>query len=176
ATAAVLLVAGVGYALGMGGGHPDTTGSGATSGAPTTQADGAAAAADGDGTGAAAGQAVTVGVTGTNTAYSGPCPPSAQGAPAFTATFQVPRLPMQFSFRWVSAGGEVVDPRWHTLSFPAGGPHSHQETIRVTTYAKDGALHSAMGVEIQSPLHALSDTVPFSLTCTDTADGAAFTR
>jgi hypothetical protein len=119
---------------------------------------------------------VTVTVTGTNTEFTGACPPSQGQAPTFTATFDVAQLPMQFSYRWVSSGGAVVDPSWRTLSFPEGGPHSHQETVSLTTYAGSGELRSAMAVEIRSPLHTVSNTVPFSITCTASANGASFTH
>ncbi|MFJ5035800.1 hypothetical protein ACIQB5_49290 [Streptomyces sp. NPDC088560] len=65
----------------------------------------------------------------------------------------------------MSAQGAVVDPRWRTLSFPAGSPDAHRESVRVTTYAQAGTLSSAMAAEILSPLEKVSAAVPFSLTC-----------
>lgn len=72
---------------------------------------------------------------------------------------------MKFTYRWVSAEGSVVDKTWRALTFSEGGPRTHQETIRVTTYAREGTLASAMGVEIKSSQQNISDTVPFTLTC-----------
>ncbi|MFB7504178.1 MULTISPECIES: serine/threonine-protein kinase [Streptomyces] len=117
-------------------------------------------------TAASAGPSVTVSVTGAGTAYAGACPPPQVRAPAFTATFQVTGLPVQFSYRWVSAHGAVVDPAWRTLSFPKGGPRTDRESVRLTTYAQTGTLTSAMAVEIRSPFQQVSTAVPFSLTCT----------
>jgi serine/threonine protein kinase len=117
--------------------------------------------------------AVTVSVTGTNTTYAGDCPPSQAQAPTFTASFSVAELPAQFSYRWVSAEGAVVDPQWRRLSFPEGGPHTHQETVRLTTYSQAGTLSSAMGVEIRSPLQAVSNAVSFSLSCGVPPDGTS---
>ncbi|WP_329460618.1 serine/threonine-protein kinase [Streptomyces sp. NBC_01497] len=173
AAAAVLLLAGVGYALTSGEGQSGE-GAGVTAATPaagTGRTPGSAShtAAD-SGSSASARQPVTVNVTGANTAFTGACPPSAGQAPTFTATFNVVQLPMQFSYRWVSSSGAVVDPDWRTLSFPEGGPHSHQETVSLTTYAGSVQLRSAMAVEIKSPLHAVSNTVPFSLSCADPAD------
>ncbi|MFJ5035593.1 protein kinase [Streptomyces sp. NPDC088560] len=117
-------------------------------------------------TAGSAGPTVTVSVTGARTTYAGACPPQQAQAPAFTATFQVTGLPMQFSYRWVSAHGAVVDPAWRTLSFPKGGPRTDRESVQLTTYARAGTLTSAMAVEIRSPFQEVSEAVPFSLTCT----------
>ncbi|EYT81642.1 protein kinase [Streptomyces sp. Tu 6176] len=128
---------------------------------------------DGPGAGAATGQPVAVTVSGTHTTYAGACPPPPEQAPAFTATFTVTEPPVRFAYRWVSVGGAVVDPSWRTLSFPAGGPRTHQETVRLTAYAKEGRLSSAMAVEIRTSPQTVSGAVPFTLTCEPSADGAS---
>ncbi|MEV5177507.1 serine/threonine protein kinase, partial [Streptomyces flaveolus] len=119
----------------------------------------------GAGTGGSASQPVSVTVTGNATTYDGSCPPGDGQAPWFTATFTTDRAPVQFSYRWVSENGSVVDPQWRTLSFREGDPTSKKETVRLSTYAHEGTLRSAMAVEIKSPFDARSNTVAFSITC-----------
>ncbi|MDQ0779640.1 serine/threonine protein kinase [Streptomyces aurantiacus] len=159
ATVSVLLLGGLGYALTRtgddDGADAKNPAAGTSSPAPQAQNE----------SGAGEPPPVTVSVTGTNTTYAGSCPPEQGQAPAFTATFEVTELPVRFTYRWVSAEGSVVDRAWRALSFSEGGPRTHQETIRVTTYAQGGTLSSAMGVEIKSSQQTISDTVPFTLTC-----------
>ncbi|MEV5384421.1 serine/threonine-protein kinase [Streptomyces sp. NPDC052721] len=116
-------------------------------------------------TGGSASQPVSVTVTGSATTYDGSCPPGDGQAPWFTATFTTDRAPVQFSYRWVSENGSVVDRQWRTLSFREGDPASKKETVRLSTYAQEGTLRSAMAVEIKSPFDAKSNTVAFSITC-----------
>ncbi|MGY0063740.1 hypothetical protein ACWY4P_45885 [Streptomyces sp. LZ34] len=104
-------------------------------------------------------------VTGENLTYAGSCPPPQGQAPSFTATFEVTELPARFTYRWVSTGGTVVDHTWRALSFVEGGPRTHQETVRVATYAEAGTLSTAMGVEFKASAQTVSDTVPFSISC-----------
>ncbi|MFE7068813.1 protein kinase [Streptomyces sp. NPDC057620] len=168
ATVSALLLGGLGYALTRDdedradgkspGAETSSSAQQAQNGSPTADA-------DGNGSGAEGQPPVTVKVTGTNTTYAGSCPPPQGEAPAFTATFEVTELPVRFTYRWVSAEGSVVDKTWRALTFSEGGPRTHQETIRVTTYAQEGTLASAMGVEIKSSQQTISDTVPFTLTC-----------
>ncbi|MEV7817375.1 serine/threonine-protein kinase [Streptomyces flaveolus] len=119
----------------------------------------------GAGTGGSASQPVSVTVTGSATTYDGSCPPGDGQAPWFTATFTTNRAPVQFSYRWVSENGSVVDRQWRTLSFREGDPTTKKETVRLSTYAQEGMLRSAMAVEIKSPFDAKSNTVAFSITC-----------
>ncbi|MHA5050699.1 serine/threonine-protein kinase [Streptomyces sp. SD15] len=161
-----LLVGGLGYALGGG----DGEGRKGTS-SPTGQAQAAASGTANSGSDHTAGQPVSVSVTGGATTYVGDCPPADSQAPWFTATFTVSELPFQFSYRWVSANGTVIDRQWRTLAFPDGGPRTHQETVRLSTYAQTGTLRSRMAVEIRSPFEAVSNSVPFSVTCASTTGG-----
>ncbi|MGW3464291.1 serine/threonine-protein kinase, partial [Streptomyces olivaceoviridis] len=119
----------------------------------------------GAGTGASASRPVSVTVTGGATTYDGNCPPGDGQAPWFTATFTTDRAPVQFSYRWVSQNGSVVDRQWRTLSFREGDPASKKETVRLSTYAQEGTLRSALAVEIKSPFDAKSNAVAFSITC-----------
>ncbi|KAA0931846.1 serine/threonine-protein kinase [Streptomyces apricus] len=167
ATVGALLLGGLGYALLNEGDDgkadaKDPSSNTAGTGSPQAQ-DGAAAG--GDGSDAEGQPPVTVTVEGTNTTYAGSCPPPQDRAPAFTATFKVTELPVSFTYRWVSAEGSVVDRTWRRLTFSEGGPRTHQQSIRVTTYAQEGTLASAMGVEIKSSQQTISDTVPFTVTC-----------
>ncbi|WP_159074141.1 serine/threonine-protein kinase [Streptomyces dioscori] len=168
ATVSALLLGGLGYALTRDDeDRADGKNPGAETSSSAQQAQNGSPSADAgdDGSGAAGQPPVTVAVTGTNTTYTGACPPPQGEAPAFTATFEVKELPVRFTYRWVSAEGSVVDKTWRALTFSEGGPRTHQETIRVTTYAQEGTLASAMGVEIKSSQQNISDTVPFTLTC-----------
>ncbi|MFF4653113.1 protein kinase [Streptomyces sp. NPDC001380] len=158
-----LLAGGLSHAL-VGGDREDRTGGDQPAGRTQSAADGAV----GDGQDGTAAQRVAVTVTGDATTYVGDCPPAGSAGPAFTATFTVSEVPVRFSYRWVSANGSVVDRQWRTLSFPEGGPRTHRETVRLSTYAQAGTLRSAMAVEIRSPFHAVSDPVPFSVTCLTT--------
>ncbi|KUO16363.1 serine/threonine-protein kinase [Streptomyces dysideae] len=112
-----------------------------------------------------ASQSVQVSLSGANTEYSGPCPPSDGRAPAFTATFTVGRLPAQVSYRWVSEDGEIMDPGWKTLSFPESGGRSKQDRAFVTTYDDSGTFENAISVEVRDPVRTTSNSVPFSVTC-----------
>ncbi|MFE7747485.1 protein kinase [Streptomyces sp. NPDC057428] len=114
--------------------------------------------------GKSAAQPVSVTVAGGATTYEGSCPPGEDRAPWFTATFTA-RSPFQVSYRWVSENGSVIDRQWRTLTFREGDPATKQETVRLSTYAREGTLRSAMAVEIRSPFDAKSNSVPFSVTC-----------
>ncbi|MGW5039854.1 serine/threonine-protein kinase [Streptomyces parvulus] len=110
-------------------------------------------------------QSVKVSVAGSHAHYAGPCPPPHDRAPSFTATFTVGRLPAEVGYRWVTDDGSVSDPGWRTLSFPAGGDRSDEDTVVVTTREDEGAFEGAVQVEVRSPVRATSDAVAFSVTC-----------
>jgi hypothetical protein len=114
-------------------------------------------------------------VTGAHTEYHGSCPPPDAQAPTFTATFTVGSVPVDVSYRWVTRTGQVSDPGWKTLSFPAGGGRTAQRQIVVSTYDAGGSVQNEIGVEVRSPLHVTSNSVPFTVTCeTETpSDGAS---
>ncbi|MFF7186477.1 protein kinase [Streptomyces sp. NPDC008222] len=160
-----LLVGGLVY--GLGGDGDGRKGSSS----PTGGAQAAASGAASGGSDHTAKQPVAVTVEGGATTYVGDCPPADSQAPWFTATFKVSQLPFQFSYRWVSTNGSVIDQQWRTLAFPEGGPRTHQETVRLSTYAQTGTLSSKMAVEIRSPFEAVSNVVPFSVTCDATTGG-----
>jgi serine/threonine protein kinase len=104
-------------------------------------------------------------VTGSQTTYSGQCPPSDGKAPTFTATFSVDRLPVQLSYRWVSKDGSITDKEWRTLAFPSGGGRTKQASVSLTTWSKTGTVKSEIGVELNAPHRGRSNMVPLSLTC-----------
>lgn len=116
-------------------------------------------------TAGSASRPVSVAVTGSATTYDGSCPSGDSHAPRFTATFKTDRAPVQFSYRWVSDNGAVVDREWRTLSFREGDPTAKTETVRLSTWAREGTLKSAMAVEIKSPFDTKSNSVSFSITC-----------
>ncbi|MCX2925805.1 hypothetical protein [Streptomyces sp. NEAU-W12] len=109
-----------------------------------------------------------------HTEYSGACPPPREGAPSFTATSTVGRLPAEVAHRWVGEDESVADPGWRTLSFPEGGGRTKQDTVTVTTYLESGTFGNSIGVEVREPVHTASGSVPFSVTCEGQAppDGA----
>ncbi|MFD5630100.1 serine/threonine-protein kinase [Streptomyces sp. NPDC127072] len=110
-------------------------------------------------------QSVRVTVAGAHTEYSGACPPPDAQAPTFTATFTVGRVPAEVAYRWVTKTGEVSDPGWKTLSFPASGGRTRQVTVVVTTYDESGTYENEIGVEVRGPVHVRSNSVPFSVAC-----------
>ncbi|MFH8977498.1 serine/threonine-protein kinase [Streptomyces sp. NPDC017890] len=110
-------------------------------------------------------QSVKVSVVGSHTDYAGTCPPPHDRAPAFTAAFTVERLPAEVGYRWVTEDGAVSDPGWKTLSFPAGGDRTRQDTVVVTANAGSGTFESAVRVEVREPVEATSNSVAFSVTC-----------
>ncbi|MBW8735841.1 MAG: serine/threonine protein kinase [Streptomyces turgidiscabies] len=110
-------------------------------------------------------QTVEVAVAGSDTDYSGPCPPPNSEAPGFTATFTVGNVPTKVSYRWVTEKGDAPEQGWRTLSFPAGGDRTQQNKVFVTTYDKSGTIKNAIGVEVREPVSVKSNTVPFSVTC-----------
>ncbi|WP_405832440.1 serine/threonine-protein kinase [Streptomyces sp. NBC_01176] len=120
-------------------------------------------------------QSVRVTVVGAHTDYSGACPPPQAQAPVFTATFTVGRVPARVEYRWVTETGQVSDPGWKTLSFSAGDGRTARKSVVVTTYDASGTYRNAIGVEVRSPVHTSSDSVPFTVTCvTETpSDGAS---
>ncbi|MGW1748701.1 serine/threonine-protein kinase [Streptomyces sp. NPDC002092] len=119
-------------------------------------------------------QTVSVTLAGSHTDYSGTCPPARGDAPEFTATFTVGKLPAEVSYRWLSKDGQIMDPGWKTLSFPAGGGKTKQDKAFVTTYNNTGTFRNSISVEVRSPKQATSESVPFSVTCvSETPTGGA---
>ncbi|MET8897791.1 serine/threonine-protein kinase [Streptomyces albogriseolus] len=117
---------------------------------------------------------VSVAVAGTRTEYSGACPPPHDEAPSFTATFTVNRLPAEVRYRWATEDGSAAGRGWRTLSFPADGGRTKQDTVVVTTYSESGELHGRIGVEVREPVRTTSETVPFSVVCAaETPSGGA---
>jgi hypothetical protein len=122
----------------------------------------------------AAPQTVSVTLSGSNTDYTGTCPPARSNAPEFTATFTVGKLPAEVSYRWLSKDGQIMDPGWKTLSFPEGGGKTKQDRAFVTTYNSTGTFRNSISVEVRSPKQTTSESVPFSVTCvSETPTGGA---
>lgn len=119
-------------------------------------------------------QSVRVALTGSRTHYTGPCPPQEAGAPRFTATLTVGRLPAEVRYRWVTQDGSVLDGGWKTASFPEGGGRTKQDAVTVTTEARSGTFENEIAVEVREPVRTTSASVPFSITCeTETPTGGA---
>ncbi|MFH8392683.1 serine/threonine-protein kinase [Streptomyces sp. NPDC018036] len=147
----------------------------ATAGATGGRSPSSSAPGSGSSTSAPPAQSVRVTVEGHNTHYTGSCPPSSAQAPSFTVTFTVGRVPVDVAYRWVTQTGEVTDPSWKTLSFPAGGGRTQQRTVVATTYDTSGEFANSIGVEVRSPVRVTSNSVPFVITCTTETptDGAS---
>lgn len=65
----------------------------------------------------------------------------------------------------MTESGQVSDPGWKTLSFSAGDDRTARKSVVVTAYDTGGPYRNAIGVEVRSPVHTTSDSVPFSVTC-----------
>ena len=115
-------------------------------------------------TSAPAPQSVDVSLAGSNTDYSGTCPPDKSAAPGFTATLTVGRVPATVSYRWVSKNGSV-NGSWKTLTFPAGGDRTQQDRRFITTQDDSGTFQDVISVEVREPVEKTSNSVPFTLTC-----------
>ncbi|MEU3255343.1 serine/threonine-protein kinase [Streptomyces sp. NPDC006997] len=152
----------------------DGAGGGASSAEPTPSPTPSRSGSEEEPT-TAAPQSVRVSVAGARTEYAGPCPPSREEAPSFTATFTVGRVPAEVDYRWVTRHGELSDSGWKTLSFPADGARIRQDQVVVTTYAAGGTYEDEVRVEVRDPVRATSNAVAFSVTCvTETpTDGAS---
>ncbi|MFD7294310.1 serine/threonine-protein kinase [Streptomyces sp. NPDC059897] len=111
-------------------------------------------------------QSVKVNVRAVRGSYSGPCPPPAAAAPAFSATITLGRVPASVQYRWVVRGGEASDPGWKTLSVPKGAANKARTvTTTQTRYEEGGTLRDQIGVEVRSPLAATSNYVAYAITC-----------
>lgn len=111
-------------------------------------------------------QSVKVNVHAVRGSYSGPCPPPAAAAPAFSATITVGRAPASVQYRWVVRGGEASDPGWKTLNVPKGAANkSRTVTTTQTRYEEGGTLRDQIGVEVRSPVAATSNYVSYAITC-----------
>ncbi|MEU4088581.1 serine/threonine-protein kinase [Streptomyces aureus] len=154
------------------GGH---TSESSTAGATGGTSPSSSPSGGGSSTSAPPAQTVQVTLSGHNTHYTGSCPPPSAQAPSFTATFTVGRVPADVEYRWVTRDGEVTDPSWKTLSFPAGGGRTQQKTVVATTYDTSGEFANSIAVEVRSPVRVTSNSVAFTITCvTETpTDGAS---
>ncbi|MET7734088.1 serine/threonine-protein kinase [Streptomyces sp. NPDC005402] len=127
-------------------------------------------------TSAPAPQSVDVSLAGSNTDYTGSCPPDRSAAPTFTVTLTVGRLPATVTYRWVSKNGSV-NGNWKSLTFPAGGGKTQEDRRFVTTQDDSGTFQDSVSVEVRDPVEKTSNSVPFSLTCvaetpTDTGEAS----
>ncbi|WP_406156096.1 protein kinase [Streptomyces sp. NBC_00882] len=121
-------------------------------------------------------QSVDVSLAGSNTDYTGSCPPDKSAAPTFTVTLEVGRLPATVTYRWVSKNGSV-NGSWKTLTFPAGGGKTQQDRRFITTQDNSGTFEDTISVEVRDPVEKTSNSVPFALTCvaetpTDTGEAS----
>jgi tRNA A-37 threonylcarbamoyl transferase component Bud32 len=110
-------------------------------------------------------QSVRVSAHAVRGSYSGPCPPPAAEAPAFTATITVGRVPAEVRYRWVAANGKASEPGWKTLSFPAGGALSRTVQTVQTGYEQGATVRDRMSVEVSGPVAVTSNSVGYSVTC-----------
>ncbi|MFJ2774150.1 serine/threonine-protein kinase [Streptomyces sp. NPDC087300] len=120
-------------------------------------------------------QSVKVHVSGANTRYEGPCPPTSGQAPVFTATFTVGRVPVTVEYRWVTGSGEPSDPGWKTLAFSTGTGKTRTVNHVETAYDKGGGTYeNTIAVEVRGPVRVTSNSVSYSVTCAkETPTGGA---
>ncbi|MEU0964608.1 serine/threonine-protein kinase [Streptomyces sp. NPDC005917] len=176
----VLALGGLTYVLlnrGDGGGNGGNTGASQSAGnldspapSPSRGAESGSPSPSPSASSSAPAQSVKVSVAGSRTDYSGTCPPSTAQAPAFTATFTVGSVPTEVQYRWVLKNGSLDDQGWKTLSFPDGGGKTRQTRVTVTTWSDRGTLNDTIAVEVRSPVTTTSNSVPFSVTCTETTE------
>ncbi|MFJ8666954.1 serine/threonine-protein kinase [Streptomyces sp. NPDC093600] len=108
---------------------------------------------------------VLVYVTAVRGGYSGPCPPPAAKAPAFSATLMVGRTPASVEYRWVTESGETSAGGWRTLEFAAGGPERRRVDHTELTYRAGDTRRDRIRVEVREPVETRSSWVRFSVTC-----------
>ncbi|MGW0466177.1 serine/threonine-protein kinase [Streptomyces sp. NPDC003027] len=108
---------------------------------------------------------VLVYVTAVRGGYSGPCPPPAARAPAFSATLMVGRTPASVEYRWVTESGETSAGGWRTLEFAAGGPERRRVDHTELTYRAGDTRRDRVRVEVREPVETRSSWVRFSVTC-----------
>ncbi|MFG2498838.1 serine/threonine-protein kinase [Streptomyces sp. NPDC048441] len=145
-----------------GGGSSSSSEEGSTGGGSTTGGGGG----NGGGKTTPPVQTVKVSVSGTNTEYSGVCPPAAGQAPSFTATFTVGRVPVTVDYRWVTKSGAPSDPGWKTFSFASGGGRTKQVQHTEPGGTEPGSTYqNAISVEVRSPVKATSNSVAYTWTC-----------
>ncbi|WP_371651673.1 MULTISPECIES: protein kinase domain-containing protein [unclassified Streptomyces] len=99
--------------------------------------------------------------------YEGTCPPPDGSAPAMVASFTVGRTPVDVQYRWVTAAGESSDPGWKTLSFGSGDARSRQVQHIETGFEAGKTVHNAVRLEVRSPVAVNSNSVSYSVTCTE---------
>ncbi|MEV4948497.1 serine/threonine-protein kinase [Streptomyces sp. NPDC053755] len=116
-------------------------------------------------TGTPPAQTVLVYVTAVRGGYTGPCPPPADEAPAFTATFAVGGTPASVEYRWATESGESSTGAWRTLEFTADGPRQRRVGHTEPTYRAGGTRRDRMRVEVRAPVEVRSNPVRFSVTC-----------
>ncbi|MET9436589.1 serine/threonine-protein kinase [Streptomyces sp. NPDC006551] len=108
---------------------------------------------------------VLVYVTAVRGGYSGPCPPPAAKAPAFSATLMVGRTPASVEYRWVTESGESSAGGWRTLEFAAGGPERRRVDHTELTHRAGDTRRDRIRVEVREPVETRSNWVRFSVTC-----------
>ncbi|MCD9143491.1 serine/threonine-protein kinase [Streptomyces albireticuli] len=94
--------------------------------------------------------------------YTGPCPPPAAAAPAFSATVTVGRVPVEVTYRWVTGSGKVTDGGWRTERFT-----ERRTTVRHTESGRRATDPGKdwIAMEIRSPQRLTSSHVSFTVDC-----------
>nr|WP_262928598.1 serine/threonine-protein kinase [Streptomyces sp. CBMA152] len=144
-----------------------TTASHGGAGATTATTDTTAPASHSPTTSAPPAQSVKVSLQSVRGSYSGSCPPPDGAAPAVLAVFTVGRTPVDVQYRWVTATGESSDPGWKTLSFGSGDAKTKQVSHIESGYKAGKTVHNAVQLEVRSPVSASSNSVSYTITCTE---------
>ncbi|MFF4426139.1 serine/threonine-protein kinase [Streptomyces sp. NPDC001549] len=111
------------------------------------------------------GQQVSVYVDTVRSSYTGSCPPSAEYAPAFTATVEVERTPVVLEYRWATRSGRTSGPDWRSVTYEEGGPRSRRLEHTELTHAPDGVFEDAVRLEVRGPAEVTTQWVATSVTC-----------
>ncbi|WP_329391113.1 serine/threonine protein kinase [Streptomyces sp. NBC_01351] len=152
---------------GGGGGGMSPTGSATTAQAVTaTPSTGPSASGSGPASpSGAGGRHVVAYVDTVRSAYTGPCPPPGERAPAFTATVEVERTPVTLEYRWATRSGQSSGPGWQSVTYEEGGPRSRRLEHTELTHVPDTEREDAVRLEVRGPAEVATQWVDISVTC-----------
>ncbi|MEV7524736.1 serine/threonine-protein kinase [Streptomyces sp. NPDC091371] len=113
----------------------------------------------------AAGQHVVAYVDTVRSSYTGPCPPPAERAPAFTATVEVERTPVTLEYRWATRSGKSSGPGWQSVMYEEGGPRNRRLEHTELTHVPGADRDDAVRLEVRGPAEVATQWVDISVTC-----------
>ncbi|WP_405446658.1 serine/threonine-protein kinase [Streptomyces erythrochromogenes] len=147
------------------GGAPTGSATAPATTAPTATAPTSAPASPSTPASPAAGPHVAVYVDAVRTKYAGSCPPPAGGAPAFSATVEVDRVPVVLEYRWATRSGRTSGPGWQSVTYEAAGPKSRRLEHTEHTHVPGEVFEDAVRLEVRGPAEVATEWVATSVTC-----------